>query len=603
MRQLFLRRIQRRETPLQSIIIMMKNTFKKYTRASFVFLFLLEATSQAVVVNRVNGGMNAIYIDFSIQGMIIPLEVVRTYNSITALNEVTGWPGSFGWGWTSPFESALITTAERNVILRDGGTGNTIYFKPEKEDPKAREQFLDSVKRAYFEIKNGRVMTEAELKPVQLPEKMLKQLQTSDQFRAEIASKYAIKLALPKTGNLISNEYGLQTLAYKNSEWIRQKEGLTQIFDRDGRLIKQIDKNNFTFNFVYSKTQKFHLEEVHDQDKTASIKFTWRQDRIIEIIDNKNHKAKYTYDSNGNLINVTDSNDQVFSYQYNNKKFPHLLSQIVYVSESSPTNKVTREFQYNDSGLVIYHKEKEGLEITYAYGRNANDPENNFNTKVTQRGKTGTVEELDDFFIKSRQDGSKYLYKQETKNSAGNTMTTFTPCCGKPLQIVQNGETTNFKYNNEGLLTERVGKKDDLRLEYDSKWNKVSKVIENGLISSFGYDARGNLNTASNSRKEKVFLNYDRSGKITEILDGESTSISFKYGSLGKPIVISQKGVGTVKIQYDSKGIILKTEISGPESSSRKPTQNNSPEISKKVMKNFQNLLNIIRPAGLNLNR
>lgn len=102
----------------------MKNTFKKYTRASFVFLFLLEATSQAVVVNRVNGGMNAIYIDFSIQGMIIPLEVVRTYNSITALNEVTGWPGSFGWGWTSPFESALITTAERNVILRDGGTGN-----------------------------------------------------------------------------------------------------------------------------------------------------------------------------------------------------------------------------------------------------------------------------------------------------------------------------------------------------------------------------------------------------------------------------------------------------------------------------------------------
>ncbi len=546
--------------------------------------------------------MNAVYIDFSISSSAVPLEVVRTYNSITAINEATGWSGIFGWGWTSPFETTLTTTAERNVILRDGGTGNTIYFKPEKEDPATRELFFEAIKKAYFELKKGRRLSNEELKPLQLPEKIIRQLKTSAPFRAEMAAKYQISVSIPKGEVLTSNEYGLQTLILKNNQWVREKEGLIQVFNKEGRLIKHVDKNNISFNFIYSNNPKTQLIEVYEQNKSSSIKLNWRQDKITEIIDNQNRKAKYTYDSNGNLTTVTDSNGQVFNYKYENKKFPHLLTSIVYISESKGNKLKTRDFRYDDNGLVIYHKEKEGLEITYSYGRNPSDPENNFTTKVTQKSNMGSVEEMDEFFIKSRTDGSKYLYKQETKGSEGNTITVFTPCCGKPQQVIKNGETINYKYNNEGLLTEKIGNRENLQLEYDSQWKKISKVVQNGLTSSFEYDNRGNLIKASNSNRQQVSLKYDRVGKITEMLDGESNLITFKYGAMGKPTIISQKGIGIVKIQYDKEGRIIKTETSGPDGFTRKPTQNNSQEITKKVMKSFQNLLNIIRPAGINLN-
>jgi len=580
----------------------MKNILKKLFFTGFVFLFGFTAAIHGVIVNRINGGMNAVYVDFSLPGLSVPLEVIRAYNSITAINEATAWPGSFGWGWTSPFETTLTITAERNAILRDGGTGNTLYFKPEKEDPATREQFIKAVTRAYYESKSGRALSEDELKTLKLPEKMAKQIQSSVQFRAEIASNYQIQVTIPKGELLVSNEYGYQTLTFKNNQWIREKEGLLQIFDKEGRIIKHVDKNNTSFTFVYSSGPKSQLIEVHDQDKASSIKLSWRQDRIVQIVDNKGSKGKYAYDNSGNLISVTDSTGQVFNYKYENKKFPHLITQIVYVSESSSNQTVTRNFRYDENGLVIYQKEKEGVEISYAYGRNATDPENNFSTKVTFKNKGVTLEEMDEFFIKNRSDGSKYLYKHDSKGPTGNLITTFTPCCGKPSQIVRNGETTNFKYDAEGFLTEKVGPFQNLKIEYNPKWKKISKIVQNGLTSSFEYDSRGNLVRATNSRKEQVSLKYDRYGKITEMVDGNSNLLSFKYGPIGKPTFISQKGIGTVLIEYDKDGKIIKTETLGPEKTMRRPTQNSSQEIARKVMKNFQNLLNVLRPAGLSTN-
>ncbi|NDD03876.1 MAG: hypothetical protein EB078_03130, partial [Proteobacteria bacterium] len=70
----------------------------------------------AVTVNRVNGSMNVVYVDFSVPGYAVPLELLRSYNSITALNETSGWSGTFGWGWTSPLETTLTVTPEKSVI-------------------------------------------------------------------------------------------------------------------------------------------------------------------------------------------------------------------------------------------------------------------------------------------------------------------------------------------------------------------------------------------------------------------------------------------------------------------------------------------------------
>src|SRR2546430_9277005 len=46
-------------------------------------------------------------------------------------------------------------------------------------------------------------------------------------------------------------------------------------------------------------------------------------------------------------------------------------------------------------------------------------------------------EMFDEYSIKQRADGSKYLYKQDHRENGVTTVTVFTPCCGKPLQVTK----------------------------------------------------------------------------------------------------------------------------------------------------------------------
>jgi len=248
---------------------------------------------------------------------------------------------------------------------------------------------------------------------LQLPDKILTRLKTDPQYRLELAAKYEVTMAIPHGELLISSEYGYQTLQFKNNQWIREKDGVTQLFDNEGRLIKQTDKNGFYFTYKYSPTQR-QLLEISDQDKSMSLKFVWRAERITEIIDNRGHRSRYTYDSSNNLIAVTDSNNQAFAYRYETKRYPHLLTRIDYLTESIK-EKMYRELRYDDNGLVLYHRDKDGSEVNYSYGKGSNDPENNFWTKSIKKYKGINEEEYDEYLVKNRPDGSKYLYKQETR--------------------------------------------------------------------------------------------------------------------------------------------------------------------------------------------
>lgn len=569
-------------------------------------ILLVLATSlgfnaHAVSVNRLNGSAGIVYIDFSLPGAVLPLELARTYNSITAASEQKGWLGAFGWGWTSPFETTLTTTPDRNVLLRDGGNGNTILFRPEKEDPKVMSSFLEELKQVYFEAEKGRKLSHSELTKINLPERIVAQIKSDPDFRNEMAAKYGIKTEIPLGQVLISSEYGYQTVFQRNNQWIRQRDGVTQVFDTDGRLVRQIDKNGFYFDFTYSKNQKFQLEQIHDANRTMSLRFKWRGDRIVEVVDNKGNKSLYSYDSASNLVQATDSNRQTYRYSYENRKYPHLLTRIDYVSESQPGQPVRREIRYDDNALVILHKDKDGSETTYSYGKIARDPENNFWTKsVRVEGKT-KEEIYDEYMIKARPDGTKFLYKQMNKSIAGITNTTYTACCGKPSEQTRNGVTTSYKYYSNGLLKERVGPKEDVKIDYDPRWKKVSRVSQNGVVSEYAYDDRGNLVRATNSRKEKVTLKYDKHGRILEMVDTAGKAVTFNYGDLGKPILIAQAGVGAIKIDYDKQGRIKNAQTVG-DGRNRTPSKESSKDVVRKVMRSFQQLLDIIRPAGIGMN-
>ena len=130
----------------------------------------------------------------------------------------------------------------------------------------------------------------------------------------------------------------------------------------------------------------------------------------------------------------------------------------------------------------------------------------------------------------------------------------------------------------------------------------MTKVVQNKFTSNYKYDGVGNLIQASNSRKDNVSLSYDRFGRILKMINGKGRTITFKYGTNGKPILIKEKGVGTIRIAYDGDGRIQKTETISA-GNSRKPSQATSKRVIQQVMRGFQDLLNIIRPAGVNYSK
>lgn len=566
---------------------------------TFWVVLTLAGVIEGTGVNSLNGSVTITYVDFSVPGPVLPVELVRIYNSITAVNENGGWSGAFGWGWTSLSESILSVTGEQKVLLRDGLSGNTLSFVREKEDSKVSERFLTEVKKAFFQQKLRRPPTQDELQLKVLPPKMQSRLQTDPQYRADIAVKYGLKSEIPRGEVLVSSEYGYQTITFRNNVWVRVFGGISQHYNKAGLLVRQIDKNGFGLNFSYV-AEGSQLAKIESEDKSISIRFVWKRDRIVEVVDSRARRATYSYDTSGNLTRVTDSAQQVYAYFYENRKYPHLITQIEYVNEGSDKKKVFKEIRYDDRGLVTYVKEKNGTETQYTYGKNSTDPENNFWTKWIRIDVSGQKDEqFDEYTIKTMPNGVRYLYRQETRRSGNTKVVLFTPCCGKPAQIIEEGKVTQFTYYADGLLKERSGPDGNVEIEYDPRFKKISRISQEGVISTFRYDPVGNLILASNSLKRSVTLTYDKYGRIVEMKAPAGAQISFSYGNFAKPVLISEKLLGSIRITYDESGRILRTETAPARIAGKIPTERRAQEIVRGVTRGFRELLDIIRPAGI----
>jgi len=108
--------------------------------------------------------------------------------------------------------------------------------------------------------------------------------------------------------------------------------------------------------------------------------------------------------------------------------------------------------------------------------------------------------------------------------------------------------------------------------------------------SKFNYDDKGNLKHAENSEKKKVDLIYDTIGRIEVLVDQQHHSqISFEYNESSKPVTITDSKLGSIKVKYNDAGEIENVDGSGGK------------KVAAEVTAAFQDLLDIVRPAGVTL--
>lgn len=534
---------------------------------SLALVTMLMASFAHGGVNLKNGNFYISYTDIVVPGGGKKLEITRTYNSKST--EV-GW---FGFGWGSEFETRLEQSADGSVIIHEHGSGAKTRFTPKTP--------IDGV------VASTKIVNEMKKKTA-LSEKAASELIAKLAANAELRHTYAINFGVQASvapgSVLYSNDRGPQELKVTKEGFSRShSDGRVDVFNSEGQLVKIHDKSGYFVGLTYKEG---NLDSIKDS-QAKQIFFSWYPDGLVkEIWSAGDKKTLYKY-QDSDLVYTKDVGDNVYEFGYDKS---HNLSEIRY------SDKTKLKVSYdNKTFFVTEVTERNGEATKYQYGANQQKPDDHYWTIVTKPGFDGKpISNRYEYEIKAKTDGSRYTYRILTEINGIKTETIYGDN-SLPIKIARGNHVTNFEYNAQGLLTKKSSTKGDfVNIEYDEKINKISKVVNNEGTTTFEYDAKGNLIKAANNQGKTVFLIYDSKGKISKMVDQESANqkrvLGFKYNALGKPVEIEMEKVGKINVAYDNYGEIKKVESSAGH------------KMALQVTQAFQNLLTIVKPAGVNLN-
>ncbi|MDR3607408.1 MAG: DUF6531 domain-containing protein [Oligoflexia bacterium] len=558
--------------------------------AVFASVLAMVATgplAQAAVSLR-NGNFYLSYTDFVYPGGFVP-KIERIYNSKTNYSS-----GIFGPGWGFEYEAYLDVSADGSVVIHEYGGGAENRFGASSFNKAELDKAADLIVHAAKSM--GIVST-----PEQASE-YSRHLKADATFRNEEWEKFrrSGKLQarqLPVGTKLQSNRFSYQYVTRTQNGYVRSFEtGKTEYFNDAGKLVRIQDKNGNYISLSYNGQGK--LDKLVDNFNRRMFFHFNTIGRIESVEGENNQKATYEYDKKGLLVRSKDTSGNVYAFKYDTSKMNiYPVPNMTEVGYADGTNVKISYYGSDKDESVRSYKERDGTVSEYTYTKNPSDPGN---ITVAMAVKAADGKKISsskyEYFLRHKADGEEWQYKLVATIDNDRTETTYNECCGLPLLINHNGEETSFQYDTKGHVVKKSTPNEVTELSYDPSAGKVSKVVRYSkndpkrvIWSTFKYDAKGNLTQANNSDRKVVRLFYNRNGLINSMVDQDRRQIAFKYDENGHPIEITDPALGTITVLYNNSGEIKKVESTAGR------------KIAVQVTSAFQNLLDIIRPAGVTL--
>ena len=443
----------------------------------YLLLIILIPTMAFSGVNIKNGNFYITYKDISVPGGGKELSITRTYNSYRTR---VGW---FGMGFGSEFETRLEISADGSVTVHENGSGAQTRFTPKNSvDPAAAADKIITALR-----KEKPLAGEAE-------KTLRKSLINDSDLRLAYSRRLGIKVELANGTKLYSSQRGLQHVEKIKSGFVRKKQdGVSHYFNAQGQLTKMVDKYGYKIELAYEKGD---LKSIKDsQSKQMFFEFYSGVPKKVKHVWSANDKkVEYIYDGD-TLVQSKDVGGNVFKYEYKNQ-FDN-LSKVTY------ENGETMEIQYSKKGWANQIKARDGEVTKYVYGADKKNPDLHYWTEVKKKGFDGKWRSNKyEYEIRKRKDGSNYTHRIKTNLAGRVTDTTYSECCGLPLQIIQGKHKTTFEYK-DGLLTSKVSTKgENVKIKYHDSLKKITYVKNNEGETFFDYSKKGDLKQAKNKTSQ-----------------------------------------------------------------------------------------------------
>ncbi|MBI2711888.1 MAG: RHS repeat protein [Bdellovibrio sp.] len=556
------------------------NQLKNWTLGLFVATLLATGPAQVQAsVQLKNGNFFIGYTDIIYSGGFEP-KMERIYNSKTPFK------GVYGWGWGNEYEVYLTISADGSAVVHEYGGGAENRFTPTAfnaaELDKAVKEIVDTAVKAGVAGSGGGIQT------------YTNKLKTDATFRNDEWQKFVDQgklkpRQLKNDAKLISNRFSFQFISRVQGGYLRISEsGKVEKFGENGKLLRVSDKNGNFIDFTYGKDG--HMSKLVDNFNRKMF-FQYNNQGLLTKIDGENSKsATFSYNDRAELTKSVDVDGNEYTFKYDTAGRHNLVG----INYSDKTSMEVAYWGQDKSEHVKSVKDRDGTLTEYVY----NIKGNIFGVTVTVKGsdKKPIGKTYYEYEFATYKDGGEWTRRLKVVADGDVTDTTYNECCGLPLQIKHGSDVTTFEYDTKGHVTKKTTPSEITELHYDPTVGKVDRVAKYSKFdkkevswSTFEYDAKGNLKFAKNSEGKGVKLAYDNSGRIMSLVDQNHRQVNFKYNEDSKPEEITDPAVGTIRVTYTNTGEIKKVDSTAGR------------KIALQVTSAFQNLLDIIRPAGVSL--
>jgi RHS repeat-associated protein len=271
----------------------------------------------------------------------------------------------------------------------------------------------------------------------------------------------------------------------------------------------------------------------------ATLTFSYNaQGHVSQISDGNGQTATYTYDATGNYLLSVATAQGTIAYTYSSATSGPTAYEIT--SVTTPGGSVVN-YIYNSNGQLVQQSGISGADpLNYTYGPNnysvtdANNSTTNFFYDLN--GQTVAIQDAVGRFALSSYNANDQIVEMEDGNAAPSTYN-YDASGNITAQVDPLGESQQFAYNPG---TDQM-----------TSWTDAL-----GNVTSYGYNAAGDLTSTTFASGSTRTIGYNASGEVAQSVDQAGQTTIYTYDSRGD--LLSQDTAGqTDTYTYDAQGNLL----------------------------------------------
>ena len=336
-------------------------------------------------------------------------------------------------------------------------------------------------------------------------------------------------------------------------------------FDDANRVIKQYFPDDTEMTFSYDDT------DVIVTDRNGAVT-TYRHNERFQITDEirTDGTQHYAYDENNLRVSFTDSTGALFSRKYDSE------GNVISITDAAGESVF---LSYAGKGLPSIIRERNGGITKREYDSLGNvvryeDPLGNVTIFSYENGDLAKIVYPDDSSVRFIYDDKGYLISRRDEmdnvvlfsyDDAGRLLSrtdprgmkysfTYDPCDRLLSETNPLGQMRTYEYGLTGKIA-KITDYDGFTEEYE--YNELDlcclKIDKEGRTTGFDYDANGNLSGINLPNGSRILHEYDEYNRRTGTVNELGLRTEYAYDGDGRLIRTSDSRLVTI-IEYDSCG-------------------------------------------------